>query len=132
MKACHYLPEFESVSEQYPLHLSTGRRPLHFHTRTKTGRTKELQEGDPEPYLQIGEKDAKALGIKEGNWVIVESKRGKIELQARVGLMAEKQVFLPWHFGYFDARDGRARAANELTQGMVCKPNYLLVYDNAD
>lgn len=119
MKPCHYHPEFESVDEEYALHLSTGRRPLHFHTRTKTGRTKELQEADPESYVQLGEKDAKARGIKEGDWVVVESRRGKVELKARVGLMAEGQVFVPFHFGYFDSHDGKARAANELTQGTL-------------
>jgi ferredoxin-nitrate reductase len=117
LKPSHYHPEFELTNDEYPLHLSTGRRALHFHTRTKTGRTKELQEGDPEPYIQIAEQDAKVRGIKEGDWLIVESRRGKVELKARVGLMTEGQVFVPFHFGYFDAQDGKARAANELTQG---------------
>ncbi|KAK5065342.1 hypothetical protein LTR84_001180 [Exophiala bonariae] len=116
LKPCHYHAEFELTNDEYPLHLSTGRRPLHFHTRTKTGRTKELQEGDPEPYIQLAEQDARSRGIKEGDWLIVESRRGKVELKARVGLMAEGQVFVPFHFGYFDAQDGKARAANELTQ----------------
>ncbi|KEF55895.1 uncharacterized protein A1O9_07475 [Exophiala aquamarina CBS 119918] len=30
--------------------------------------------------------------------------------------MVEGQVFVPFHFGYFDAQDGKARAGNELTQ----------------
>ena len=119
LKPCHYHPEFESVDEEYPLHLSTGRRPLDFHTRTKTGRTKELQEADPESYLQLAEKNANARGIKEGDWVVVESRRGKVELKARVGLMVEGQVFVPFHFGYFDSQKGNARAANELTQGTM-------------
>lgn len=120
LKPCHYQPEFEPVDEDYPLQLSTGRRPLHFHTRTKTGRTRELQEADPEPYVQISEKDAKRFNISEGDLVVVESRRGKIEVAARVGLMATGQVFIPFHFGYFDEHKGRARAANELTRRMCC------------
>ncbi|KAK4941315.1 hypothetical protein LTR10_018725 [Elasticomyces elasticus] len=116
LKPCHYQPEFEAADEEYPLQLSTGRRPLHFHTRTKTGRTKELQGADPEPYIQISEKDAKKFRVKEGDFVVVESRRGKIEVAARVGLMANGQVFIPFHFGYFDDKKGRARAANELTR----------------
>lgn len=117
LKSAHYMPEFESVNDEYPLQLSTGRRPHHFHTRTKTGRTKELEEKDPEPFIQVSEKDAKDLEIEEGEMVVVESRRGKVELQVRVGLMAKGQTFIPFHFGYFDAKDGRARAANELTMG---------------
>ena len=116
LKPCHYLPEMESVDEDYPLQLSTGRRPLHFHTRTKTGRTPRLQQADPEPYIQLSKEDAHKYNIGEGDQVLVESRRGKVQVGARVGLMAPGQVFIPFHFGYFDTQDGRARAANELTR----------------
>lgn len=116
LKSCHYQPEAEGTSEEFPLQLSTGRRTRHFHTRTKTGRTKELQDKDPESYIQISEHDAKEIGIQDGDMVIAESLRGKVEVEARVGLMAKGQVFIPFHYGYFDSKDGRARAANELTQ----------------
>lgn len=116
LKPCHYAAEAEATSDEYPLQLSTGRRTRHFHTRTKTGRTAELQDKDPESYIQICKEDAEELGIKEGDMVIAESRRGKVEIEARVGLMKKGQVFLPFHYGYFDSPDGRARAANELTQ----------------
>ncbi|KAK5532645.1 hypothetical protein LTR23_009455 [Exophiala sp. CCFEE 6169] len=116
LKPCHYLPEMESVDDDYPLQLSTGRRPLHFHTRTKTGRTPRLQQADPEPYVQLSKEDALKYNINEGDQVLVESRRGKVQFGARVGLMAPGQVFIPFHFGYFDAHDGKARAANELTR----------------
>ncbi len=106
----------ESVDEDYPLQLSTGRRPLHFHTRTKTGRTPRLQQADPEPYVQVSKEDAHKYDISEGDQVLVESRRGKVQVGARVGLMAPGQVFIPFHFGYFDSHDGKARAANELTR----------------
>lgn len=49
LKSCHYEAELEGVSDEYPLQLSNRRIARHFHTRTKIGRTKELQEKDPEP-----------------------------------------------------------------------------------
>lgn len=116
LKPCHYVTEPEAPNEDYPLQLSTGRRTRHFHTRTKTGRTPDLQDKDPESYIQISDHDAKELGIEDGDMVIAESRRGTVEVEARVGLMAKGQVFLPFHYGYFDSKDGRARAANELTQ----------------
>lgn len=107
----------EDVSDDYPLQLSNGRIARHFHTRTKTGRTKELQGKDPEPWVQLSHEDAERLGLSEGDFCMVESRRGKVELRARVGEIKEGCVFIPFHFGYFDAKEGRARAANELTQG---------------
>ncbi|KAK5218873.1 hypothetical protein LTR47_011629 [Exophiala xenobiotica] len=106
----------ESVDDDYPLQLSTGRRPLHFHTRTKTGRTPRLQQADLEPYVQVSKEDAPKYNISEEDQVLVESRRGKVQVSARVGLIAPRQVFIPFHFGYFDAHDGKARAANKLTR----------------
>ncbi|KAL7944130.1 hypothetical protein V8C42DRAFT_327780 [Trichoderma barbatum] len=114
LKSCHYMPSYEVPNEQFPLRLSTGRKVHHFHTRTKTGRT-ALQGACREPEVRISEKDAKRFGILEGDMTIVKSRRGEVELRATVGKIAEGQVFIPFHFGYWDSTDGRARAANELT-----------------
>ncbi|WQF87694.1 Putative molybdopterin oxidoreductase, aspartate decarboxylase-like domain superfamily [Colletotrichum destructivum] len=76
LKSYHYVPSLEELDEEYPLRLSTGRNKFQFHTRTKTGRSKKLQD---------------ACGMSVG------------------------QVFVPFHFGYWDAKDGKSRAANELT-----------------
>ncbi|KAK5356139.1 hypothetical protein LTR11_011660 [Exophiala xenobiotica] len=65
----------ESVDDDYPLQLSTGRRPLHFHTRTKTGRTPRLQQADLEPYVQVSKEDAPKYNISEEDQVLVESRR---------------------------------------------------------
>lgn len=47
--------------------------------------------------------------------MIVKSRRGEVELKAAVGKISQGQVFISFHFGYWDSKDGRARAANELT-----------------
>ncbi|RFU79342.1 nitrate reductase [Trichoderma arundinaceum] len=114
LKACHYRPSYEEPTKDFPLRLSTGRKVHHFHTRTKTGRT-ALQEACREPEVKISEKDAQKADIKDGDMAIVRSRRGEVELRATVGKIAEGQVFIPFHFGYWDSTDGRARAANELT-----------------
>jgi hypothetical protein len=36
-------------------------------------------------------------------------------MQAAIGNISRGQIFIPFHFGYFDSKDERARAANELT-----------------
>lgn len=115
-KPAHYKPSLEEPDDQYPLRLTTGRNVHHFHTRTKTGRT-ELQQACPEPELQISETDAKAAGVKDGDYIVVRSRRGEIDIKCSVGNIEPGHVFIPFHFGYFDSKDHRARAANELTTG---------------
>lgn len=115
LKACHYLPDPEETDKDYPLQLSTGRNVYQFHTRTKTGRSKPLQDAFPEPAVSINELDAQELGIRDGDQVVVQSRRGAVQMKATVGDISRGQTFIPFHFGYFDSKDERARAANELT-----------------
>ncbi|HET6880818.1 MAG TPA: nitrate reductase [Pirellulales bacterium] len=122
LKPAEYRAPHEEPDEDYPFFLSTGRIVYHFHTRTKTGRTPELEEAAPEAFVQINEQDAERLGIAEGDLVDVSSRRGSITVAARLGDVLPGHLFVPFHYGYFDAADskqygpdGRARAANELT-----------------
>ena len=115
LKACHYIPFEEQVNEDYPFQVATGRQVYHFHTRTKTGRSTALQQADPEPVVRINEEDARHLQITDGDEVLLTSRRGQVQMKASIGRIAKGQVFLPFHFGYWDATDARARAANELT-----------------
>jgi anaerobic selenocysteine-containing dehydrogenase len=90
LHAADYEPPHESPNEDYPFWLTTGRVVYHFHTATKTGRVKELNDAAPDVFVQLNKHDAKALGIKEGDFARVESRRGKIEGAVRIG------DILPW------------------------------------
>ncbi|RBR09089.1 uncharacterized protein FIESC28_10029 [Fusarium coffeatum] len=114
LKACDYVPPYEDTDDEYPLRLSTGRNVFQFHTRTKTGRT-ALQNAAPDPEIRISEKDAPKYDLKTGDMVLVKSRRGQVEVKVKIGKISQGQAFIPFHFGYFDLKDGRARAANELT-----------------
>lgn len=118
LKACHFLPSYEEPNEEYPLRLSTGRNVYHFHTRSKTGRT-PLQQACPEPYVRVSHDDAKRLDIADGEIVAVKTRRGEIEVRADLGNIKPGQIFIPFHFGYWDAKAGKSRAANELTIGKL-------------
>ena len=117
LKSCYYHPSAEMPDDEFPLLLSTGRNIYHFHTRTKTGRSKRLNEACPEPWVEISASDAWKSGVKNENDIIVRSRRGAVQLRAKVTSIAEGQVFMPFHFGYFDNLGGKASAANELTAG---------------
>jgi ferredoxin-nitrate reductase len=121
LRAAEYRPPSEAPDDDYPLRLSTGRTVYHFHTRTKTGRVRELRDAEPEPWVELAERDAAALGVADGDWVRVVSRRGALEAPARVRGNRDGAVFVPFHYGYWDeSSDGAtpddwARAANELT-----------------
>lgn len=92
-----------------------------FHTRTKTGRSKRLQDKSPEAFAQISEQDAADLGIVAGDHVLVKSRRGELQLPAKIGEIAQGNVFIPFHFGSFDqdtstGQKVRSRTANDLTE----------------
>lgn len=114
LRAADYQPPHEQPDADYPFWLTTGRVVHHFHTRTKTGRAPALAAAAPDVYVQIADDDAARLGIAEGDAVVIESRRGRIEAPARLGDITAGHVFVPFHYGYWDA-PSRARAANELT-----------------
>lgn len=94
---------------------------LLFPARTKTGRSKELHDANPDAFVQVSEGDAAKHGIKAGDMVLVEGRRGKIEVPAKVGEIADGNIFIPFHYGSADQEGGdgqrvRSRAANELTE----------------
>ncbi|MBA8803302.1 anaerobic selenocysteine-containing dehydrogenase [Nocardioides ginsengisegetis] len=119
LKGAAYTPPHEEPSEDYPLRYTTGRTVYQFHTRTKTGRARSLDQAAPDAWVELSPADAAGLGISEGDWVRVESPRGAIEVRARVGTVMAGAVFAPFHYGHWDphdlAPDAEHRLANELT-----------------
>jgi ferredoxin-nitrate reductase len=114
LKGADYREPHEVPDEEYPLMLTTGRVVYHFHTRTKTGRSKELVDAAPDAYVQISEEDAAKYGLKDGDMVEVTSRRGKVVEPVKIGNIIRGHLFIPFHYGYWDD-PGRTRAANELT-----------------
>ncbi|MEU7797603.1 molybdopterin oxidoreductase family protein [Micromonospora tulbaghiae] len=122
LHAAPYQPSPEVPSDDYPLLLTTGRTVYQFHTRTKTGRSTQLDHAAPESWLELNPADAERLGVGEGDLCRIESPRGVVRARARLCGVRPGVVFLPFHYGYWDTGDGAApgegrhdRAANELT-----------------
>lgn len=113
----------EVPDAEYPYRFTTGRTAYHFHTRTKTGRTRKLQQAAPSAWAEISREDAAELEVAEGDLLRITSRRGEIVVPARVGAVITGTVFAPFHYGYWDAPaadrggpgDARPTAANELT-----------------
>jgi ferredoxin-nitrate reductase len=119
LRAAAYVPPAEAPGVDYPMRLATGRTVYHWHTRTKTGRAEELQSAAPDVWIELHPDDAAELGIAEGEECVVRSPRGSVRGRARLGRPRRGQVFVPFHYGYWDegasGPNGSGRAANELT-----------------
>lgn len=94
-----YTPAAEMPDDRYPLILTTGRRLQHYHTGTMTRRVHGLNVLAPEELVEINARDAERLGIADGDWVRVESRRGVVKARAAVGERCKPGVvFMTFHF----------------------------------
>ena len=94
-----YTPPAELPDDKYDFTLTTGRIYYHFHTGTMTRRTTSLHREVPMPYVEINPVDAESLGVRDGAMVRVTSRRGEIELKAKVSdIVPPRVVFIPFHF----------------------------------
>jgi ferredoxin-nitrate reductase len=65
----------------------------------------------PQPFIEIHPRDAQKLGIEDGNWVDVRSRRGKSRFPAQVTkAIAPGTVFVPMHWGALWAANAEANA----------------------
>lgn len=96
--ALNYVHVMEEADDEYPFILTTGRVLEHWHGGTMT-RNSVLNEAYPEARVEMHPADAEIHGIRNGDPVKVQSRRGEIILRATV---TEKTsvgvVFIPFHF----------------------------------
>ena len=94
-----YMDPPEMPNKEYDTWLCTGRVLEHWHSGTMTMRVPELYRAVPEALCYMHPNDAKAKGVKRGELVWVESRRGKVK--ARVETRGRNRppqglVFVPW------------------------------------
>ena len=77
-----WMPAKELPDEEFPFVLNTGRLLEHWHTGSMTRRSFALDAIQPEAKVFIGFADAERLGVADGDFVRVTSRRGSIELKA--------------------------------------------------
>jgi formate dehydrogenase major subunit len=103
-----FAPAKELPNDEFPFVLNTGRYREHWHTGTMTRRSKALDALSPEPLADMHLDDLQMLGVRDGEFVRLRSRRGEIVLKARASSrMSRGSVFIPFHF--------KEAAANLLT-----------------
>jgi len=95
-------PEAEQTNGQFPYYLNTGRgSSSQWHTQSRTKNSAVLRKLYPaDPYAEISEEDAKLEGLKDQDWMYLESLRGKIKVRAFIAPTVKPgHIFLPMHDG---------------------------------
>ncbi len=93
-----YFPTDEKVTQRYPLILTTGRILSQYNVGAQTRRT-ENSQWHSEDRLEVHPHDAEDRGIKEGDWVGIESRAGQTVLRATVTERVQPGVvYTTFHF----------------------------------
>ena len=105
----------ESCSEAFPLLLVTGRVKDQWHTRTRTGKVAKLNRSEPAPFVEVHNDDARLLRLRDRQLVRVTSRRGSVDLRARLTTAIRPgTVFAPFHWGaLWDERTVANRATSD-------------------
>jgi assimilatory nitrate reductase catalytic subunit len=94
-----YRPPAEDVDAEYPVILTTGRVVSQFLSGTQTRRIGPLVEMYPEPRVEIHPQLAAKIGLADGDWITVESRRASCTLRAQVvRTIRPDTVFVPYHW----------------------------------
>ena len=104
-----YTPPTEDVDSEFPIILTTGRVVSQYLSGTQTRRIGPLIDQYPEPRVEMHPQLAERLGIDDGEWTTVESRRGSCTLKAQVvRTIRPDTVFIPYHWA-------GPKSANQLT-----------------
>ena len=108
-QAVDWRPAAEEPDDDYPIILTTGRVVAHYLSGTQTRRIGGLVAQSPEPRCEIHPRLAETLGVADGDFVKVESRRGVVVVRTLVvKTIRPDTVFIPYHWPH-------DRSANNLT-----------------
>ncbi len=98
-QAVEYRPPAEEEDPEYPFILSTGRTLYHYNAATQTRRSSGLTMKQPEAFVEIHPRDARDLGVEDGQIVDVVSRRGRVRCRAMISKQVKRHIiWMPFHF----------------------------------
>ena len=77
-KTPEYRDPAETIDDDYPVWLTTGRRLAHYHTRTMTGRSVGTEFLVPEELVEVHPDDVVDWGLEDGELAVMSSRRGEV------------------------------------------------------
>nr|HID58643.1 formate dehydrogenase subunit alpha [Desulfobacterales bacterium] len=95
-----YKGPVEMPDESYPFYLTTARSLFHYHTGTMTRKVEGLTRLLGEELVVIHPEDGRMLGVGDGDWVRVISRRGEVKVRAKMSEEFPRRVVaMDFHFG---------------------------------
>src|SRR5215468_2293670 len=92
-------PAAEEPDRDYPIVLTTGRVVSQYLSGSQTRRIGSLVDQYPQPLCEMHPQLAQKLGVGEGDFVLVESRRGSVTVRANVvKTIRPDTVFVPYHW----------------------------------
>ncbi len=85
-----YIHANEMPTHDFPIIFITGRQLEHWHTGSMTRHSPTLDAIEPDPVVAIHPEDLQSLGVKPGEIITIESRRGKISAYARADIGIQK------------------------------------------
>jgi len=116
-----YQPPIEEPDSEYPFVLSTGRTLYHYNSATMTMREDGITDKQEDPFIEMSPEDAANLGVADGDWVRLVSRRG--EIRARVALGDRVYPGLVWMALHF-AESRVNILTNDVTDSLIGIPEY--------
>ena len=108
----------ELPDEDFPFILTTGRVRDQWHTMSKTGKVSKLKQHIKHAFLEIHPTDAALLDIADQQVLVVSSRRGEVQVKAKVSATIKQGVvFLPMHWGKILGSD--LNRANNITSTII-------------
>ena len=99
-KIIRYRDPAETINDEYPVWLTTGRRLQSYHTRTQTGRSQGIDYLLAEESLEVHPDDVEAWGLTDGGWCRMSSPRGSVEIKVAATRRSPRgTVFTSFSFG---------------------------------
>jgi formate dehydrogenase major subunit len=89
-----YIEPAELPNDEYPVVFITGRQLEHWHTGTMTRHSRVLDAIEPGPCIIINPEDLASYGLKSGDILVVQSRRGILAATARADEGMQKGVVL--------------------------------------
>jgi formate dehydrogenase alpha subunit len=94
-----YTPPKEMPDEDYPLILTTIRETPQYNFGSMTRKTPEIETLCPEALAEINPVDAARLGITDLDTIEVSSRRGSVQLRAKISDRSQVgTIAIPYHF----------------------------------
>ncbi len=79
-----YIPSNEQLSDDFPVHLTTGRVVEQWHTGTMTDKIPSLSEGSGPGVFYLNPQDATDMNVKDGDKIEVSSTYGSITATVKI------------------------------------------------